>query len=140
MRPPRSLLAVAVLLAYGAACNNGEHPDAPSAPTLPQEIELAPGASARVDGLTVKFDGVSGDSRCPTGVMCVWEGDAVVVIEASEPPRAASDLELHTSARFPHEGLYGRYRIELVSLVPQPREGEPVSAGSYRATVRVTLQ
>ena len=142
-----SVFVVAVSL--GTSCrSNGERPDGPAVPSAPapqsgpvsREVVLAPGESSRVDGLNVKFEGVSADSRCPIGVQCFWEGDAVVVVSVSEPSRAGSNLELHTSGKFPREGRYGRYRVRLVSLVPQPREGEGVPAGEYRATLQVSAQ
>jgi hypothetical protein len=140
------LVGLTLLLAFGVgtACRtSGERPDVPSAPQTPvgaREIELAPGESARVNGLTLKFEGVSADSRCPVDVQCFWEGDAVVVIAVSEASREGAALELHTAGRFPHVGTYGRYRVRLVSLAPQPREGEPVAANRYRATLEVDAE
>jgi hypothetical protein len=136
MRDARAWLAVGALLSAGASC----HSQAPSSPETPSasEVVLSPGETAQVQGLAVKFDGVSADSRCPLGVTCVWEGDAVVIVTASQPPAAGSAVELHTSGRFPQEGAHGRYRIELVSLAPQPREGEAVPPAQYRATLRIS--
>ena len=147
----RLFLAAAALLAAtssGAACrSNGERPDGPAVPSAPapqataasREVVLAPGESARVEGLTLRFEGVSSDSRCPIGVQCFWEGDATVTVTASEPSREASNLELHTSGRYPREAAYGRYRVRLVSLVPQPPEGG-VPAEQYRATLLVLAE
>ena len=141
MRASRALLAV-IAVASLAACRSASEADAPSAPGTPvaREVQLAPGESARVDALTVRFDGVSADSRCPVDVTCVWEGDAVVVIDASAPARDREALELHTAGRFPREAVYGRYRVRLVSLAPQPREGQPVPASQYRATLLVSAE
>jgi len=47
---------------------------APQAPTAPLALTLEPGASAAVvSGLTLRFDAAE-DSRCPSGVQCVWAG------------------------------------------------------------------
>jgi hypothetical protein len=132
-------IALVLAVAGAAACrSNGERPDGPSAPTSPQEVQLTLGQSQRVGGLTVRFDEVSADSRCPLGVQCVWEGDAAVLLTVSEPSRSGAALELHTAGRFPREGTYGRYRVRLVSLEPQPRAGGPVRPDLYRATLLVT--
>jgi hypothetical protein len=142
----RALAGLTLLaLAGGLACrSNGERPDVALGPQTAslatREVVLSPGESRRVDGLTVKFEGVSADSRCPIGVQCFWEGDAVVRISVSEPSREGAALELHTAGRFPREGTYGRYRVRLVSLVPQPREGEPVAADRYRATLQIEAE
>ena len=135
--------ALAVVLALGAAsCRTAGDGDAPSAPGAPGmgEVQLAPGESARVDGLRVRFEGVTGDSRCPVDVQCVWEGDAVVVVTAVETSGDQAALELHTAGRFPRAATYGRYRVRLVALSPQPRQGQSVPAGQYRATLRITAE
>jgi hypothetical protein len=134
------VLAVLLLAALGACRSTGET-ETPATPSpVSREVQLAPGESARVDGLTIAFEGVSADSRCPTDVTCIWEGDAVVVVRASEPSRDASALELHTAGRFPREATYGRYTVRLTALTPQPRESAPVPAEQYRATLQVVTQ
>ena len=140
MRRDRGVaLALALALAGAGGCrSNGERSDGPSTPSSPQQVQIALGQSQRVGALSVRFDEVSGDSRCPVGVQCVWEGDAVVVLTVSEPARSGAALELHTAGRFPREGTYGRYRVQLVSLEPQPRADEPVRRDLYRATLLIT--
>jgi hypothetical protein len=137
----RAPVLAAVLLASLSACRSSRETDAPTSPSpLSREVQLAPGESARVDGLTIAFEGVPADSRCPADVQCIWEGDAVVVVRASESSRESSALELHTAGRFPREGTYGRYTVRLVSLAPQPRDGAPVPQPQYRATLLVLAQ
>jgi hypothetical protein len=141
MKARRALAAALAALAL-AACRTAGESDTPSAPGVPvsREVRLAPGESAQVDALRITFEGVSADSRCPSDVQCFWEGDAVVVVKASEPSREAAALELHTAGRFPREGTYGRYRVRLVSLTPQPREGEAVPPGDYRAGLLIAAE
>jgi hypothetical protein len=142
MKAARALaivLAAVTLLGCRTAGEGDTPPSTPATPTS-REVRLAPGESARVDDLTLTFEGVSADSRCPIGVQCFWEGDAVVTVKASQPSREPAALELHTAGRFPREGTYGRYRVRLESLTPQPREGEAVPAGDYRAVLVVTSE
>jgi hypothetical protein len=141
MTARRAAVAALVALAL-TACRTAGDRDTPSTPGTPtsREVRLAPGESAQVDSVRITFEGVSADSRCPIDVQCFWEGDAAVVVKASEPAREAAALELHTSGRFPREGTYGRYRVRLVSLTPQPREGEAVPASDYRATLLVATE
>jgi hypothetical protein len=141
MKARRALAAALAALAL-AACRTAGESDTPSTPgtATSREVRLAPGESAQLDTLRITFEGVEADSRCPMDVQCFWEGDAVVVVRASEPSRPAAALELHTSGRFPREGTYGRHRVQLVSLTPQPREGEAVPAGDYRASLLVATE
>src|SRR5690606_20640656 len=60
----------------------------PSEPTVTMNAEftLAPGESARIEdtGLTVRFDGVENDSRCPANATCAQEGNATVRVTVSD--------------------------------------------------------
>jgi hypothetical protein len=77
----RSLLAAFCLIAV-TGCFFGS-PTEPG--PVDQTVTLAPGQSASITGTTVtlKFDGVTGDNRCPADAMCVLGGSATVKILAS---------------------------------------------------------
>lgn len=116
-------------------------PDAEPA-RLDEPFTLAPGESVRVWGtlLDVTFVAVTGDSRCPEGAECVWEGDAAVAAEMDLLGETSSHT-LHTSgdARLgPRSVERGGYRLELEALEPSPRVGAAISPSEYRATLRVT--
>ena len=146
----RSLFAIA--LAALAACDGSDvtaptaAPDAPLAAAsagvqLGQQFELRVGGQATISGeaLTVSFQGVPSDSRCPTGVQCVWAGNAVVQVVLSQGGKAAG-LELNTNLD-PKTGTYLNYEIELVSLAPYPTaKGGAISQSQYRATFVVRKQ
>src|SRR5688572_2065956 len=70
--------------------------------------------------LSVTFEEVKADSRCPLDVSCVWEGDATVVLWVKKSGSDGVSLELHTSSRFSAEATYGGYRVRLQELKPQP--------------------
>jgi hypothetical protein len=139
----------AILFAAGlAACS--QEPTAPAqAPTAPlaaasanvtldQPFELRVGRSATVagEGLTVSFQGVPSDSRCPTNVQCVWAGDAVVQVVLSKDGKAFG-AELHTNLD-PKSVDYLNYNVALVSLAPYPSSTTPIAQSQYRATFVVT--
>jgi hypothetical protein len=128
------LLALATL-AVGCGSATG-----PSDVALAEEFTLAPAEWVRIrgEGLTVAFDSVLSDSRCPTNARCVWEGDAVVALTLSQPGRPRATVELHTSARFARTAVYGDFEVALTGLEPQPPDGNPIPQTAYRATLRVT--
>ena len=136
--------AVLTLLLGFAACTPGGRLETPSQPRveLGQEFTLKPGQSASLpdDALRVRFDSVSNDSRCPRGVTCIWEGDAVVSISASRGNAAPNRHELHTSGQFAREASEGPFRIALVKLDPLPVEGTNVDPQQYVATLRVARE
>jgi hypothetical protein len=125
----------ALLVTFGSffalACGSSTSPSG-----LDQPMELAPGRSAQVGALKVTFTGVVSDSRCPVDVVCVWAGDAVARLEVSEPQGAVETRDLHTLQNEP--AAYGRFRIALVRLDPEPRSTRPIAPDAYRLVVRVT--
>jgi len=129
----RTVLALAVLALV--ACD-----ESVTAPTvgLNEEFVLAPGDVAKIadTGLSIRFVGVRGDSRCPADAVCILGGDAIVDIEVLSFGGGRKEYELHTGALRPvvHEGL----TIALVKLEPYPFSSRTIQPGEYRATLRVT--
>jgi hypothetical protein len=72
-----SMLALITLLVlFPSACSSGASGEVKAA--LNQEFRLSPGqtASLAAEGLKIKFESVTADSRCPQGVTCIWAGEA----------------------------------------------------------------
>jgi hypothetical protein len=113
--------------------------EAPTGPTSPLDTDftLAPGEEMGIEGasLSVRFNGVSGDSRCPADAFCIQGGSAAVRITARSD-RSTRDYELHTGDMRPvrHEGT----TIALVQLSPYPFSSRTIPPDEYRATLKVT--
>jgi hypothetical protein len=99
---------------------------------------LAPGQTAAVTeaGIALRFEGVSGDSRCPIDAICITGGDALVQI-AVLPNRGSSQAyALHTGDMRPV--VHNDLTIALVELTPYPYSARPTLPTDYRATLRVS--
>jgi len=104
------------------------------------DVTMAVGQSVAVAGtnLTVRFERVLNDSRCPTDVQCITAGDAVVLVAAEGGgARETGRYELHT-ANSNREATHGQYRLAVVGLKPLPTSTRPVPAGEYVLTLRVS--
>jgi hypothetical protein len=131
----RASVLVVCLLAT-TACDE----QAPTAPMLPinQQFTLTPGEAAAIDGagLRVQFMRVMGDSRCPADAICVWVGDATVVVRVFAGT-GTSDYDLHTNNSLQSTVDHGGVRISLVRLQPYPFSNRPIQPSDYRATLEV---
>jgi hypothetical protein len=108
------------------------------APTGPfsKEVTVAQGKTVSVvDGVSLKFVAVSGDSRCPADAVCIQGGDAIVKLEVTSG-NDARDVELHTGNMQPVTS--GNLTIELVQLTPYPFSGKTIQQEDYRATLKVS--
>ncbi|WP_420127321.1 hypothetical protein [Longimicrobium sp.] len=133
-----ALLCVVGVVACGPAAPPAAVPPTSVGATLDQPFELAVGGSAVVAGeaLTIRFQEVPSDSRCPTGVQCVWAGNAVVRAVFSKDGKGFG-AELNTNLD-PKSVAYLTYQVALVSLAPYPSSTTPIPQSQYRATFVVT--
>lgn len=131
-------LAAAALLA-SAACARTDSPTEPSGPqpTAGTVLVIPAGESRSVSGtgLTLTFTAVASDSRCPEGVQCFWQGDAVVRVSVATPSSPARTVEL--SLNRPNPVLVGGVALRLVAADPYPVEGQATPFSAYVITVSV---
>jgi len=130
---------VCLLAATAAACD--ESPTGPSV-SVDARFTLAPGATASVRGrgVTLRFEGVTGDSRCPGDAVCIQGGDAVVKVVASGDGGSLT-LDLHTGDSSRASVTYGSVKVTLVELTPYPFSSLPaIKPGDYRATLVVSAR
>jgi hypothetical protein len=122
---------VAIAIAGMSACQG----TSPTEPSGPQTATLAVKQTATIArGLVLSFDRVVSDSRCPSGVVCVWEGEVTVALTLSESDGpSAFTLSDHSTTR-----VVGGYTFQLVSVQPSPVAGTPTPENAYRATIRIS--
>jgi hypothetical protein len=102
-----------------------------------QELTLAVGEDALVDGIFgVVFTEVAEDSRCALDVVCVWEGNAAVVLGLTMGTGPTVPFTLNTALE-PHSAVHGPYRVTLIDVLPAPLSSSSIPPGSYRARLLV---
>ncbi|MBA2302403.1 MAG: hypothetical protein H0W08_07185 [Acidobacteria bacterium] len=129
----RSLVASLCLVAVSAC-----YQDSPTAPgPVNREVTLAPGQSASVAGagLTIKFNGVTGDSRCPADAICITGGSANVHLELRGSDGARQEVTFETGN--PQPVKFTTLTLDLTQLAPYPFISRPIQPGDYRATITV---
>jgi hypothetical protein len=122
-----------------AACAASATTPTSATANIGEPFELAPGQVAPIAGTSVqvRFDRVTDDSRCPTEVQCVWEGDATVVLALDDKSSDPDTRDLHTSRRYAREAQYHGLVIRLEDVKPYPRTSDRIPAGDYRITLLV---
>jgi len=101
---------------------------------LNEEFSLSIGQRAFIAGenLEVKFKEVTEDSRCPSGVTCVWEGRVTCVVELTQA--GVSNQMSLTEPGLTDE--YSRERYQgyefAFHVTPYPEAGKNIPADKYR--------
>ncbi len=127
----RALLLILVLAAAGCGSSTDLALDRPTSLPIDARIDVAG------TPLAVHFAGVTQDSRCPQAAMCVWAGDATVLVDLVAPGDSVR-VALHTNAGAGATSTtFHDYVVELVALDPLPKSGPAIDPGAYVATIRV---
>jgi hypothetical protein len=139
-----AFFTLCMTLAGGCAAPPPASSPAPRA-SLDQPVTLAIGQSVRLtDALvTITFNGVSEDSRCPKQVNCVWSGRAVLDFSVQVNGEPAQTMTLSTihSPQPTNIADVGGYRFTLNDVQPYPETPDNlISPDQYRATLVVSAQ
>lgn len=135
MRSPSILLVCAAIV--GGCARNPVQPQV----TFGQPFDLKAGHSASLDkSVTLTFDRVTSDSRCPINAVCLVAGEAVVVLKLSQRAGTPVDRELRTGDPPKSETSYLSYSISLAGLTPFPFAGQTIRPEDYVATLKVVQQ
>lgn len=106
------------------------------------QIEIPIGKSIEVDldGLALQFTEVREDSRCPSNVVCIWAGQAKVLIAATHGDEDLGEHEvlLDPTGNASNSVTIGDYNVALIALNPYPSTAGSASNSEYVATVSVS--
>ena len=101
------------------------------------DLAIGDGLTLNKNGKGFSFVGVAEDSRCPEGVDCIRAGEAFVLVQMTgveAPPRRIKvDAGGKPAGRF---GMRGG-TVQVLDLLPRPREGVKRDSSAYRLRVRV---
>jgi hypothetical protein len=96
------------------------------------DLKIGESVSIKNEQLNFQFVNVPEDSRCPEGAMCIWAGNAAVVI------KIFNVMDTVNTFLNPKEINYDSYTITLLQLSPYPKIGVPRDTTQYVAQFVVT--
>ena len=146
MRKIVFLLAAAGTASLGACTGMGTTTGTSGLPAstvvvADSDFDLTVGQSAHVDGttLTLTFNGVTADSRCPLGVFCIQAGNAAVSLTVTDAGGTKTPLVLYSNPtpQTPISAKVAGYEISLVAVQPIRRRNVTIPPASYIATLHV---
>ena len=108
-----------------------------SPPKVGEEFELAVHQTAQMtaENISVTFQEVLEDSRCPVDVTCIWAGLAKVSLQVTV---SGHERELSLSTSPPeNSAVFENYTFWLILVRPVPRSDRNTDRSAYVVTVRV---
>ena len=138
---PRVVIA-ALMMMLGTSCHSFQSGDSEGETVQVQkgsEFDLMTGQTARISGsfVNIKFTGVREDSRCPSDVQCVWQGNAVVLLALRHANGPATDTALSVNQE-PRSMRYENFFVTVRGLMPARRTDHPLKQEEYTVTLRIT--
>ncbi len=103
----------------------------------PTRIAINQIASYDAADLHLRFVNVTEDSRCPSDVQCVWEGQVTISLEATRSSDSGSDnfsLTIGPDNELSTRKVDG-HLVRLVGVEPYPVSTEPILPSEYMATL-----
>ncbi len=88
------------------------------------------------DTISITFEEVISDSRCPLDVLCIWAGNAEVAFTFTKENRTRR-FTLNTGLEPSEIQLFG-YKIKLLDLKPDVYQGVEIPAEEYIAYLEIT--
>jgi hypothetical protein len=137
--------AVVLAMLVGGWTGPVGHVQADDALPVPADVELHVGDVATFDGgaLQVALVQVEEDSRCPSNVMCVWQGRAVVRLHATvdgvDRGEVTASLDPGSQRSPDLDAVVDRYVISLTDLQPYPQTGQSQPIDQRVATMHVRV-
>ncbi len=132
-----SAVRIIGLVATLTACVGATPPEpSPDVNSLPATVTLKAGESRTVSGAVIRFVEVKGDSRCPSDVTCVWQGNAELIFAVGPAVGdGPTDLVPLNTGLEPRSGGALGLRLTLVTLSPNPVSTTPTKG--YQAEIRI---
>ena len=123
---PIKIITTGLLAGFITGCTSPAYDYRKEAVTTEITIPLNKTVKAGNTGLSISFDKIKSDSRCPINARCVWSGVAVVAATVKNSKGESKALSLGT-VNFEKinnaEEAFGK-RIKLIELLPKPIAGQ----------------
>ena len=87
------------------------------------------------DSSCISFTKLVTDSRCPSDVVCVWAGTAIIELGTCDIEGGAIELEIYKPVEYSINDQ--KYYIELTALSPYPSVAHPTNVNDYKATITI---
>jgi uncharacterized Zn finger protein len=101
-------------------------------------LQFNQSAEIKSEDITVTFLNVTTDSRCPSDVTCIWQGQAGIQINVQKGKEDSSvNLSIGGDSS-PEESIFDMYLIQLIDLSPYPISTKNIQSEEYAATIKIS--
>jgi len=102
----------------------------------PFDLKIGQTAYFESSGITIRFANITEDSRCPSDVTCIWEGQVSTLVSFSDSKSSSNftlTLRGSGSADNSSKKAFNGYELRLVDVQPYPTSKQKISPSDYTA-------
>jgi hypothetical protein len=88
------------------------------------------------ENLSVKFEELTADSRCPTGAQCIQAGNAICNVVFTYKDQKYP-VTLETGVTQDNSVTFTDYKVKF-NLIPYPSVGKEIPKKDYKLTIMIT--
>ncbi|MGI0007036.1 MAG: hypothetical protein ACREAR_03445 [Nitrosotalea sp.] len=92
------------------------------------------------DDISVKFLNVTGDSRCPSGVTCIWQGKSTIIVNVIKNNKNLGNSSLTSGLGNNNATITipGGYLLQVIQVEPYPASGMSIPISDYAVTFAIS--
>jgi len=115
--------------------------ETPAQYNLGHNFTLRAGQSAQIaaEDLTLTFDKLLNDSRCPAGATCIWEGQAQCLVTIDLKSKKEQITLTQPGSAESTTQIYDGYVISF-NVTPYPKVNETNPPAMYRLNLNITKE
>lgn len=104
------------------------------------KLKINQTSSLESGSIQVKFLNVTADSRCPSDVKCVWEGEVRILVNIIKGNQDLGDFNLITRSGDKDLSIqvFDGHSIKIVKVEPYPTSGKKIPLSDYVTTLVIS--
>jgi hypothetical protein len=101
-------------------------------------FQLGFNQTATMQDLQIKIVNMT-DSRCPSDVTCIWQGQAKALIDINKNSQNLGNFNLILNDKNFEARSFDHYSIQIIKVVPYPISTKTIHLSDYNVTLKLSL-
>jgi len=101
-------------------------------------FQLGFNQTATIQELQIKILNLT-DSRCPSDVTCVWQGQAKILVDINKSSQNLGNFSLILNDKNLEAKSFDHYSIHLIKVDPYPISTKKIQLSDYDVTLKLSL-
>jgi hypothetical protein len=101
------------------------------------DLKVGEARTVASEELTIEFQRVVADSRCPQNVQCIRAGDVTIRLGIARRPTGRTTLDVTSPSTAP-SSIDGTYSLTVVDVMPYPDANRRIDPDEYVARLLIS--